>query len=301
MRKKHIEKVTFSKLKEILHHTSYPNSDFYLDDSIAIINNGHYILNQVLHKGNPYEIEDGRIGLIKKGHATVIINLIEHQYAAGNLIYIGKGSIIQVQDASNDLEFVGIAIDWELLSFSFKGQVQYVFNGQLTDFIVHIDLAETEFVKSLIETALCLTKQDEYDKKTLYGLIAALFHYTDHLYSKAVGISRKRITHSQEIFNIFIQLINQHCRNERALAFYASKMCITQRYLGTIVKAVSGTTAKEWIDRAVTISAKVMLKHSDRQIRQISDNLNFSTSSFFCKFFKRMTGLTPQQYRCSDD
>ena len=81
------------------------------------------------------------------------------------------------------------------------------------------------------------------------------------------------------------------------MAFYAEKMCLTDRYLGTVVKAVSGQTGKEWIDRALITSAKVMLKHSDRTVVQIADELHFPTVSFFCKYFKRLTNLTPNQFR----
>ena len=84
------------------------------------------------------------------------------------------------------------------------------------------------------------------------------------------------------------------------LDFYAGKMCITVRYLSTMIRKASGVTAKEWLDRALVTQAKVMLSYSSRNVAQIADELNFPTSSFFCKFFKRMTGLTPQQYRRLD-
>ena len=81
------------------------------------------------------------------------------------------------------------------------------------------------------------------------------------------------------------------------MAFYADKMCLTDRYLGTVVKAVSGQTGKEWIDRALITSAKVLLKHSDKSIAQIAEELDFLTVSFFCKYFKRLTQITPNQFR----
>ena len=78
---------------------------------------------------------------------------------------------------------------------------------------------------------------------------------------------------------------------------YARKMCLTDRYLGTVVKAISGQTGKEWIDRALITSAKVLLKHSDKSIAQIAEELDFPTVSFFCKYFKRLTQITPNQFR----
>jgi AraC-like DNA-binding protein len=74
-------------------------------------------------------------------------------------------------------------------------------------------------------------------------------------------------------------------------------MCITEKYLCLVVKSTSGKTPREWIDRAAVNNAKVLLKHTDMQISQISDRMNFPRSSAFCKYFKRKTGLTPQEYR----
>lgn len=64
-----------------------------------------------------------------------------------------------------------------------------------------------------------------------------------------------------------------------------------------MVRQTSGITAKEWIDKAVITSAKVLLRHGDLPIVEISDRLHFATPSFFCKYFKRLTGCTPQEYR----
>ena len=56
-------------------------------------------------------------------------------------------------------------------------------------------------------------------------------------------------------------------------------------------------TVMEWINQSVILEAKVLLKHSNLLVYQISDELHFPNPSFFCKFFKRMTGMTPQEYQ----
>lgn len=53
----------------------------------------------------------------------------------------------------------------------------------------------------------------------------------------------------------------------------------------------------EWVNQAVVLEAKVLLKHSDLLTYQIADELHFPNPSFFSKFFKRMTGMTPQEYQ----
>ena len=67
--------------------------------------------------------------------------------------------------------------------------------------------------------------------------------------------------------------------------------------MSTLVKQVSGKAAKQWIDDAIVARIKVELRHSDKSGAQIADELNFPNPSFFSKYFKRMTGLTPRDYR----
>ena len=67
--------------------------------------------------------------------------------------------------------------------------------------------------------------------------------------------------------------------------------------MSTLVKQVSGKAAKQWIDDAIVTRIKVELRHSSKSAAQIADEMNFPNPSFFCKYFKRMTGMTTQNYR----
>ncbi|MGN1235890.1 MAG: helix-turn-helix domain-containing protein, partial [Bacteroidaceae bacterium] len=77
----------------------------------------------------------------------------------------------------------------------------------------------------------------------------------------------------------------------------AQRICLTERYLGHIISKTSGVTAKEWIDRALIMRIKVELIHTDKSVACIADEMNFPGPSFFCKYFKRMVGVTPGEYR----
>ena len=77
-------------------------------------------------------------------------------------------------------------------------------------------------------------------------------------------------------------------------------MCLTERYLSTIIRQTSGVTAKEWIDRAIITRIKVELKHTDKSVARISDDMNFPNPSFFSKYFKRFTKQTPLEYKLSN-
>lgn len=95
----------------------------------------------------------------------------------------------------------------------------------------------------------------------------------------------------------FIALVQEHFRKERFLDFYASKLEITPKHLSRTVKCQTGYTAVEWIEKFVILEAKVLLKSSNLNIQQIADELNFPSQSFFGKYFKKITGLSPKEFR----
>ena len=99
------------------------------------------------------------------------------------------------------------------------------------------------------------------------------------------------------LFNDFTALLQQHSKRERNVGFYAAQLNITPKYLSAVVKEVSGKTAARWIDESVILEAKTLLKYSGLSIQEIAYRLNFSTQSFFGKYFKQHTGFSPSRYK----
>ena len=88
-------------------------------------------------------------------------------------------------------------------------------------------------------------------------------------------------------------------RSERSVKFYADQLCLTPKHLSGVVKEVSGKTVGEWIDELVILEAKALLNSSSMNIQEIADRLNFANQSFFGKYFKHYTGMSPKEYRKS--
>ncbi|MBQ5496196.1 MAG: AraC family transcriptional regulator, partial [Prevotella sp.] len=101
----------------------------------------------------------------------------------------------------------------------------------------------------------------------------------------------------QTIFDRFLQLVTQHCAEQHQIGYYADRMCLTERYLTTVIRQTSGTTAKDWIDRALITRIKIELRHTDKSSAQIAEEMHFANPSFFSKYFRRLTGMTPGDYK----
>ena len=95
----------------------------------------------------------------------------------------------------------------------------------------------------------------------------------------------------------FILAVSEHFRTHRQVNYYANKLCISAKHLSSVVKEISGRTAGEWIENYVTMEAKVLLRTTDMTIQEIATNLNFLNQSFFGKYFKHITGVSPTAYR----
>lgn len=95
----------------------------------------------------------------------------------------------------------------------------------------------------------------------------------------------------------FFNLLANHPKISRHLGFYAEQLCLTPKYLTTLVRKATGKSAKGWIDDFIISNARFLLRHSDMTIQQIAFELNFPNQSFFGKFFKEHTGYAPSEYR----
>ncbi len=106
-----------------------------------------------------------------------------------------------------------------------------------------------------------------------------------------------RLSRREEIFTKFLSIVEDNYKMERSIKFYADKLCLTPKYLSSVVFAASKRLAGEWINDYVMLEAKAMLRTKNLSIQQISDMLNFPNQSFFGKFFKRHAGISPKEYR----
>lgn len=132
---------------------------------------------------------------------------------------------------------------------------------------------------------------------TIQYLIQATFYEVCQLLLKHLEIKKKKLPHKEDIFKQFLKLVETHHYKERDISFYAEKLCLTPKYLSSIIRDVSGELAGNWIDNYVIIEAKALLISSNLTIQEICYKLNFSTPSSFTRFFKRITGMSPRKFR----
>lgn len=269
------------------------------DFAVVSRTNAAPVVNTLITPGVPYRIDDYRFVSFHDGDAEVTVNLQKYHFQTDTVAFVGNGSIVQFDRINRPPTISAVVLTGNCLRMVMSGRLPGALNGSQNNFHFIASPDEVRLATQMIATLHQLCQQSDYSRDAANALLAAIVHHLCSLYERHAGDQSSTKSRAQQVFTDFIALVNEHAAREHTLDFYASRLCITQRYLGTLVQQASGTSAKEWIDRAIITDAKVALRHSDITISQLSERLSFPNVSFFCKYFKRLTGLTPMGYRNS--
>src|SRR5215203_3170991 len=108
---------------------------------------------------------------------------------------------------------------------------------------------------------------------------------------------RKRTVESGSLYEQFMQLVHEHCMEQREVQFYAHHLHITAKHLNYVCKQNTDVTASEWIQRYAKERIILLLKNKDLNIAEIADKMEFSSRSFFTRYVKKLLGVTPSEFR----
>ena len=104
---------------------------------------------------------------------------------------------------------------------------------------------------------------------------------------------------TEDLFMNFIDLLPKHFVREHGIEFYADALNVTPTYLSRAVRQVSGRTVVEFINRLLLMEAIWLLESTSLSIDEIAERVNYADSTTFGRFFFRMKGVTPREYRKS--
>ncbi|TKG92947.1 AraC family transcriptional regulator [Puteibacter caeruleilacunae] len=237
-----------------------------------------------------------------KGSLNLTINLTEQVVTTNNYGISLPENVIGFNSVSDDFEgyILLLSMDYlRKLSIDFNDLLPYyVYVRNNPTFSVAPSNIETiiryfELLSSLIEAEDTKRKNSIIDG-FIISLINKLAEDFDYFALKTIQVKTK----SKEYYYMrFVELLQQNFKQHHKVGFYAERLSLTPKYLSTLMKEVSGLSAPQWINDYIVVEAKTLLKFSDMNIMEISDYLNFPNQSFFSKYFKQHTGLTPKQYR----
>ena len=144
-----------------------------------------------------------------------------------------------------------------------------------------------------------MNQQDNPYKEEIVKHLFSAYYYGLGYYMHGLQSQPSTLTAQQEKCERFMSLVAENFKTQRDIGFYADKLCVTSKYLSTMLKQETGMTALDWIERHVVLYAKSCLSSTSMTIKEISDELDFPSQSVFGKYFKRVEGMSPKAYRQS--
>ena len=239
-----------------------------------------------------------------EGETSLTSNLQEFRLKKDSLFISSPKLILQVQSNNRfKAHLIVIAPDFlKRINIDTKRMMPLFLQfGSLP--CMELTHAESQSLRSFISMVEQELKGSETDfsSEIIGGLIAATIYKVGdiltHYLTEHPEVDSPIHNRAEEYFRQFTELLGEHYKHERSVGFYARQLCITPKYLTTLIKRISGKSVSEWIDNYVILEAKTLLKYSNMSVQEIAYYLNFPNQSFFGSYFKRNAGMSPSQYK----
>lgn len=229
-------------------------------------------------------------------------------------------------EGMHEIDFKQYPIERGQVYFMGPGQVHsWMFEGKMTGYIVNFDidyfkslLIQPDYVEnldlfsSLNEGVFTL---EEYQVREISSLFDQLIELSSLPVAKDLKRSlllyillrfdqayipnfpAKSIDYHLVLIKNFISLVDQNFKELHLPKEYAELLFVTPNHLNSVCKEYLGTQAGEVIRNRIMLEAKRLLILPDWTISQVAYELSFNDNSYFTKFFKKVEGKTPEEFR----
>lgn len=257
-------------------------------------------LDEIPYITFPTRLERMLLVVCTHGRISATVDIEPRMVGPNDIMVLRPGHMITQCNVSEDFSGFFITVTQEKLNQLFPS-MRYMVPYSIKFFenpvisITDEELESLKLIYDLLSTQLKAPSRP-YSSMALGALCEVLFFNTLGIYSSRQDTSTHK-TRKEELITDFVQLLEENFKRERAVAFYAGKLFVTPKHLSAVLKEVSDKTAGEWIDQRVILEAKVLLRSTGLNIQEISAMLNFANQSFFGKYFRHLTGMSPRDYR----
>nr|WP_294898783.1 helix-turn-helix domain-containing protein [uncultured Pedobacter sp.] len=245
------------------------------------------------HKHDFYEIL-----WITKGKSEQNIDYKSYTISDNTLFFISPGQLHLFEEWENIEGFIILfREEFFLQIFQNKNilfELSYLDNLHENPFL-KLKKEDETVLKPIVELLYRECNQIEISKEVVQALLFVLLKNIQMLF----GIPKHQNTtnHHIVLFKKFKKLVELHFSENLSVLQYASLLSVSTHHLNSIVKEVSAKTSTQIITERIALEAQQLLNFSELTITQIADNLGFSDNSYFARFFKKHTGLSPQDFR----
>lgn len=302
MNEKEILSISLASLVEI-----YPPqaSDLYYDG--CILGRRETLENESAMKLFRFPTRINTLGALfcSKGSISISSDLEHHVINPRSMFVCPPGSIVQIeseQDAA--VHFIFCEEEFVNRVHLDQKQLLHLFMEVRTTPCLQLDDSEWSSINHTLEEIFTegrSGREDLFSAEIMYSLFRALAYRISRVIDDRMKTRKETpsLPRHTAYFNAFIEELSHNYMQERSVGFYADRLHLTPKYLTTLLRTTTGRTATQWIDDYVVLEAKNLLKYSSMNIQEVAYYLHFPNQSFFGKYFKQHTGMTPSAYRAS--
>lgn len=275
------------------HKTKY--GEELLVDIVRLKNIKKYLTSKSAHKLKYFDIT-----FITKGGGKFCIEDKEYTVKERDILFSQP-----YQTRTWDIENIadGYALIFEedfLLSFfndrNFVSNLSFFNPLKTNEFILSLNRKNYDYLIVLLQNIKDeIENSKKKDKHILRSLLYQILSYVSRIYTEKYAFESEKT--SKDYVQQFISLVNNSFEKEHSTSYYAEKICITQNYLNELVKSETNSTAKQIIQDKLFNASKKELLYTSLSIKEVAEKLNFESSSYFIRFFKRKSGVTPSVFR----
>lgn len=289
--------LTVPQIKEVVGH-----KDNYDDFYVFRASSGDHFI-----EGRTVRMKAFTVILCIDGTENGTVNLKEMSINKGSLLMTFPNNVLKIEAGYPTATVRGI-----MLSQDFMRMLQVDVKNSLPLFmrlaynpLVNLTQEQQEDIERYFDLLENISNNSDlaHRDEIVRGLLMSMFYRISDTYEQRPQVldekERSVRNRREEYFAKFITLLSENFKRERTVGFYAEQMCVTPKYLSLLIKDFSGKSAAEWIDSYVIIEAKTLLRYSTMSIQEVAYELNFSSQSFFGKYFKHLTGMSPSEYKLS--
>lgn len=241
------------------------------------------------------------LAMCLQGTAHYYVDSVEHTVEAGDLIIINQGRVTYNCTFSPDCHGIGILIDYDFFKEIIKSvhELSSLFLFARNHPVFRLPKARADFIRGTFFRIKAKIDEPEnhFRLEMVQSLFLTMVYEMSNVIYSVQAQNDECHTRAEEIFTQFILLVERNFRSERRVSWYSQQLCISPKYLSETVKAVSKRTPNEWIDSYVTMELRMLLRNTQKSIKEITQELHFSNQSFLGKYFKEHTGVSPSEYR----
>ncbi len=241
---------------------------------------------------------------VKEGTARIEIDFKPFELEANQLLLLAPSCNVLCKEQSEDFKVSGFRFSMSIAE-DITRHFEPGFFAFLTEYpVVTIDSHDTIYLQHMIAGVNHILEHSKGEHRLQIAKNMIECFYLEHYDRNKERIAQRKvdsISHQEELFMQFLTLMHQHAAKERDASFYADRLCISTRYLSAIVRNQSGKTVKDFLDERCIQEIKILLRTTSENLQSIAIHLHFPDQSFFSRYFKKHTGMTPKEFRAGKE